>query len=132
MQYHQFVWSFQNICKKLNQKRKSPAKRNFIKPKSGVCQTSLSKASRVIYTGHTYVSKETHNMKVKKLTKQMVFVTKCSKKRKTIGNMTELLQTLKQKQLVTNKQHVFLHQIFGALTTCLFKNQQQNTETDSE
>ena len=69
MQYHQFFHSFQNTCKKLNQKRKSPVKRKFVESKTSTFKPSPSKIKKSVDIEHAYFSKETPDAKIKKLTK---------------------------------------------------------------
>ena len=71
MQYHQFFHDFQNICKKPESERKSPVKRKFVESKTSTFEPFPSKIKKSVNTEHAYISKETPDAKIKKLTKRI-------------------------------------------------------------
>ena len=74
----------------------------------------IKNKKKSVNTEHAYNSKETPDAKIKKLTKKIdAFHQKVCRQEKQIKNMNNLLDTLKQKQLIANEQHVVLNHNFG-------------------
>ena len=109
--------SFSTVSKTLAKtelKRKSPVKRKFVESKTSTFELSPSKINKSVNTDHAYISKETPDAKIKKLTKKIdALHQKVWGWEKQIKNMKDLLDTLKQKQLIANEQHVILNHNFG-------------------
>ena len=67
-----------------------------------------------VNTEHAYISKETPDAKIEKLTKKIdALCQKACRWEKQINNIKDLLDTLKQKQLIANEQHAVLNHNFG-------------------
>ena len=107
-------------------KRKSPAKRKIIeKP----YQPSPSKVAKAISLDHPYKSCESAEQKILRLTKQneALYQRLCQRDKK-IKNMKDLLQSLKDKQLILDEQLQNLNQNFGHVAQHLFENYAKNVK----
>ena len=89
-------------------------KRKFVESKTSTFEPSPSKIKKSVNTEHAYISKETPDTKIKKPTKKTdALCQKVCRWEKLIKNMKDLLDTLKQKQLIANEQHLVLNHNFG-------------------
>ena len=121
--FPQFPKHLQIIEKK---KRKSPAKRKIIeKP----YQPSPSKVAKAVSLVHPYMSCESAERKILRLTKQneALYQRLCQREKK-IKNMMDLLQSLKDKQLILDEQLQNLNQNFGHVAQHLFVNYAKNVK----
>ena len=62
---------FPKHLQKTESKRKSPVKRKFVESKTSTFEPSPSKIKKSVNTEHAYISKETPDAKIKKLTKKI-------------------------------------------------------------
>ena len=120
--YPQFPKHLQIIEKK----RKSPANRKIIeKP----YQPSPSKVAKAISLDHPYKSYESAEQKILRLTKQNeALYQRLHRRDKKIKNMKDLLQSLKDKQLILDEQLQNLNQNFGHVAQHLFENYAKNVK----
>ena len=110
----------------MKKKRKSPAKRKIIERPY---QPSPSKVAKAISLDHPYKSCESAEQKILRLTKQneALYQRLCQRDKK-IKNMKDLLQSLKDKQLILDEQLQNLNQNFGHVAQHLFENYAKNVK----
>ena len=123
---------FENTCKNWIKKKISCEKKDCRVQNKYIWAISI-KIKKSVNTEHAYISKETHDAKIKKLSKKIEALhQKVCRWEKWIKNMKDLFDILKQKQLIANEQHVVLNHNFGDLAAHLVKNQQKNTHHISQ
>ena len=113
-----------HLQRKTQEKQKSPKKILLDEPLEYV---SPSKLRKQIESDHTYKKETDLTVKVQTLTKKiraLQQILHC--KEKCIRNMTDLQQSLKDKQLVESEQHVLLTHNFGNMAQKLFQNKMKN------
>ena len=112
------------------EKQKSPNKRLLEEPLEHV---SPSKLRKQIESDHTYKKETGLAAKVQTLTKKIRVVQQTlHRKEKCIRNMKELLQSLKDKQLVESEKHILLTRNFGNMAQKPYQNQMKNARDENK
>ena len=110
----------------MKKKRKSLPKRKIIEK---LYQPFPSKIAKAISLDHQYKSCESAEHKILRLAKQNEALHwRLHQRDKKIQNMKDLLQSLKDKQLILGEQLQNLNQNYGHVAQQLFENYAQNVK----
>ena len=110
-------------------KRKSPRKRLFIEPET-ILQPSPSKLAKISASDHAYANTQGYpDVELSELKKQVkTLKQKVRRRNKKVKSLKDLLQSLRDKQLIALEQHDLLTHNFNEVAKHLFKDQMKNSK----